>query len=145
MEHRSRRTIWAGHETRMGEMRNAYDILVGIPEGKRPLGRPRHRCEDNTRTEFTKIGWEGVDWIHLARDRDQWRALVNTVMKLKVNLLTRGVTISFSRRTLLYEVSYSVRQSPETVHVLVRVQVSKPAMLFYNFDVMYVLKFVMSV
>jgi len=58
---------------RMGEMRNAYNILVRKPEGKRPLGRPRHRGEDNIIMNLRNIRWEGVDWIHLAQDRDQWR------------------------------------------------------------------------
>jgi hypothetical protein len=65
----------------MGEERNAYRILVGKPEGKRPLGRPRRRWVDNIRME---IGWDGADWVDLAQDRDQWRALVNTVMNLRV-------------------------------------------------------------
>jgi hypothetical protein len=73
-----------GCVARMGDMRNAYRILVGKPEGKRPFGRSRHRCEDNIRKDLKEIGWEGVEWMHLARDRDQWRALVNTVMKLRV-------------------------------------------------------------
>jgi hypothetical protein len=68
----------------MGEIRNEYKILVGKPEGKRPLGRPRRRWEDNIRMDLGEIGWEGVDWIHLAQDRDQWRALVNTVMNFQV-------------------------------------------------------------
>jgi hypothetical protein len=62
---------WAGQATRMEEMSNAYKNLVGKPEGKRPLGRPMHRCEDNIRMDFREIGWECVDWIHLARDRYQ--------------------------------------------------------------------------
>jgi hypothetical protein len=65
----------------MGKRKNAYRILVGKPEGKRPLGRPRCRWEDNIRIYLREIGWGGMDWIHLAQDRDQWRALVNTVMK----------------------------------------------------------------
>jgi hypothetical protein len=66
----------------MGHKRNAYRILDEIPEGKRPLGRRRRRWEDNIRMDVGAIGWEGVDWIHLAPDRDQWRAVVNTVMNL---------------------------------------------------------------
>jgi hypothetical protein len=65
-------------------MRNSYNILVGKPEGKRPLGRPRRRHEDNIRTNLREIWWEGVDWMHFAEDRDQWWALVNTVMNSRV-------------------------------------------------------------
>jgi hypothetical protein len=68
----------------MGETRNAYRILVGKPEGKRPVGRPRRRWVDNIKMVLREIGWDGVDWIELAQDRDQWRAPVNTVMNLRV-------------------------------------------------------------
>jgi hypothetical protein len=68
----------------MGETRNAYRILVGKPEGKRPLGRPRCRWGDNIKMDLREIGSVGRDWIELAQDRDQWRALVNTVMNLRV-------------------------------------------------------------
>jgi hypothetical protein len=68
----------------MGAKRNAYRILVGKPEGKRPLGRPKRRWVDNIRMDLGEIGWDGVDWADLAQDRDQWRALVNTVMNLRV-------------------------------------------------------------
>jgi hypothetical protein len=81
---KSRRMRWAGHVARMRETRNAYRILVGKPEGKRPLGRPRRRWMDNIKMDLKKIGWDGRDWIELAQDRDQWRALVNTVMNLRV-------------------------------------------------------------
>jgi hypothetical protein len=67
-----------------GEKRNAYRILVGTMEGKRPLGRPRRRWEDNIRMDLREIGWGGMDWINLAQDRNQWRALVNTVMNPRV-------------------------------------------------------------
>jgi hypothetical protein len=81
---KSRRMRWTGNVARMGETRNAYRILVGKPEGKRPLGRPRRRWVDNVQIDLGEIGWDGVDWIELAQDRDQWRAPVNTVMKLRV-------------------------------------------------------------
>jgi hypothetical protein len=68
----------------MGETRNAYRILVGKPEGKRPLGRPRRRWVDNIIMDLGEIGWDGRDWIELAQDRDQWRTLLNTVMNLRV-------------------------------------------------------------
>jgi hypothetical protein len=68
----------------IGEKRNAYRILVGKPEGKRPLERPRRRWEDNIKMDFRERGSGGMDWIHLAQDRDQWRALVDTVMNLWV-------------------------------------------------------------
>jgi hypothetical protein len=77
---------WAGHVARVGAKRNAYMILVGEPERKRPLGRPRRRLVDNIKMDFIEIGWGGMDWIDLPQDRDQWRALMNTVMKLLVPL-----------------------------------------------------------
>jgi hypothetical protein len=81
---KSRRMRWAGYVTRMWEKRNAYRILVGDPEGKRPLGIPRRRWVDDIKMNFREIGWDGMDWIELAQDRDQWKALVNVVMKLRV-------------------------------------------------------------
>jgi hypothetical protein len=68
----------------MGAKKNAYRILVGKPEGKRPLGRPRGRWVDNIKMDVGEIGWGGMDWIDLAQDTDQWRALVSTVMNLRV-------------------------------------------------------------
>jgi hypothetical protein len=67
-----------------GEKRNAYRILMVKPEGKRQLGRPRRRWEDDIKIDVREIGWGGMDWIDLVQDRDQWRALVNTVMNLRV-------------------------------------------------------------
>ena len=63
----------------MGERRGVFRVLVGKPEGKRPLGRPGRRCKDNIKMELKVVGCEGVDWIELAQDRDRWRALVNAV------------------------------------------------------------------
>jgi hypothetical protein len=80
---KARRRRWAGHVARMGEVRGAY-ILVVRPEGRRPLGRPRRRWEDNIKMDLREIGFGDVDWIHLAQDRDRWRTLVNTVMNLRV-------------------------------------------------------------
>jgi hypothetical protein len=68
----------------MGETRNEYRILVGKPEGKIQLGRPRRKWVDNIKIYLTEIGWDGMDWIDLAQNRDQWRALVNTVINLRV-------------------------------------------------------------
>jgi hypothetical protein len=81
---KSRRMRWAGHVACMGEKRNVYRILVGKTEGKRPLGRPRRRWEDNIKMDLREIGRGGIDWIDLAQDRDLWWALVNTVMNLRV-------------------------------------------------------------
>ena len=81
---KSRRMRWAGHVARMGEARGAYRILVGKPEGKRPLGRPRRRWVDNIRMDLQEMGCGHVDWIGLAQDRDGWRKLVNAVMNLRV-------------------------------------------------------------
>jgi hypothetical protein len=96
----------------MGEMRNIYVVLAGKTEGKRILGRPRRRWEDNIGVDLGEIVWEHVDWFHVAQDRDHWRALVNTVMNFWLpqkagNYLTSSATVSFSRRTLLYEISYN--------------------------------------
>jgi hypothetical protein len=81
---KSRRMRWTGHVARMGEKRNAYKILVGKPEGKRPLGRPRRRWVDNIKMDLREIGCDDMDWIDLAQDRERWRALVNTVMNIRV-------------------------------------------------------------
>jgi hypothetical protein len=72
------------HVTRKREKRNAYRLLVGKPERKRPIGRPRHRWEDNITMDLGEVGWGDVDWIGLAKDRNRWRALVDSVLNLRV-------------------------------------------------------------
>jgi hypothetical protein len=80
---KSRRMRWAGHVARMGEKRDAYRILLGRPEGRRPLGRPRRRWEGNIKMDLKK--WDGgMDWIELAQHRDRWPAVGNAVMNLRV-------------------------------------------------------------
>jgi hypothetical protein len=81
---KSRRMRWAGHVARMGKERNAYRLLAGKPEGKRPLERPRRRWVDDIEMDPLEIGWGDVDWIGLAQDMDKWRVLVNAVMNLRV-------------------------------------------------------------
>jgi hypothetical protein len=81
---KSRRMRWAGNVARMGETRNAYRILVGKPEGKWPLGRPRRRWVHDIKMNLREIGWDGIDWIELAQDMDKWRTDVNTVMNIRV-------------------------------------------------------------
>jgi hypothetical protein len=81
---KSRRMRWGGHITCTREMRNTYNILVGKPERKRPFKRPRHRLEDNIIMDLREIRWGGLDFIHLAQDRDLWWAVMNIVMNLQV-------------------------------------------------------------
>ncbi|KAJ4445523.1 hypothetical protein ANN_12203 [Periplaneta americana] len=81
---KSRRLRWAGHVACMGESRNAYRVLVGRPEGNRPLGRSRRRWEGNIKMDLREVGYDDRDWINLAQDRDQWRAYVRAAMNLRV-------------------------------------------------------------
>jgi hypothetical protein len=95
----------------MREKRNTYRLLVGKPEGKRPLGRPRCRWVVNIRMDLGEVGWGGVDWIGLTKDRNRWRALVNSVLNLRVPLnagkLSSGQTSSgLSSSVQLHGVSY---------------------------------------
>jgi hypothetical protein len=94
---KSRRTRWAGHVARMGERRNVYRVLVGKPEGRKPLGRSRRRWKDGFRMDLVEIGWGGGGWRHLAQDRDWWRALVKAVMNLRV--LSPRVTLLVTLNT----------------------------------------------
>ena len=81
---KSRRMRWVGHVALMGERRGVYRVLMGKPEGKKPLGIPRRRWEDNIKMDLQEVGCGGVDWIELAEDRDRWRALLTAVLKLRV-------------------------------------------------------------
>ena len=80
---KSRRMRWAGYLALVRERRGSYRVLVGNPEGNRPLGRPRRRWVDNIKMDLEEVGCEGMDWIELAQNRDTWRALVNAVMNLR--------------------------------------------------------------
>ena len=81
---KSRRMGWVGHVVRMGEGRGVHRVLVGKPEGRRPLGIPRHRWEDNIKTDLQEVGGGFGDWMELVQDRDRWRALVSTVINFRV-------------------------------------------------------------
>ena len=81
---KSIRMRWVGHVARMGEERVVHRFLVGKPEGKRPFGRPRRRWEDNLKMDLLEVGGGSGDWMELAQDRDRWRAIVSTVMNLRV-------------------------------------------------------------
>ena len=88
---KSRRMRWAGHVARMGEERRVYRVLVGKPEEKRPLGRPRRRWVVNIRMDLQEVGCGYMDWIGLAQDRDRWRTLVSAVMNLEFREM-RGIS-----------------------------------------------------
>ena len=88
---KSRIMRWAGHVAHMGEGRGVHRVLVGKPEGKRPLGRPRRRWEDNIKMELQEMGGSCGDWMEMAQDRDRWRALVSTVRNLRVPKM-RGIS-----------------------------------------------------
>jgi hypothetical protein len=81
---KARRMRWAGHVAFMEEKRGVYRVLVGKPEGKRPVGRPRRRWEDNIKMDPQEVMWRGMEWIDLVQDRDRWRAVVNAVMNIWV-------------------------------------------------------------
>jgi hypothetical protein len=91
---KARRMRWAGHVARMGQNRNAYRLL-GKPEGRMPLGRPRRRWVDNVRMDLGEVGWGDVDWIGLPQDRDRWRAFVGFLFVLLLD--PEGVGINFVR------------------------------------------------
>jgi hypothetical protein len=84
---KSRRVRWEEHVARKGKIRNLYKPMVRKPKGKRPCRRPGHRWDDNIKIDLKKVGWEGMDWIHLPQDSDQWRVLRNTVMNFKFHNL----------------------------------------------------------
>jgi hypothetical protein len=111
---------WAGHVAHMGEKRKVYKVLVGKPEGKRPLGRPRRRWEDGIIMDLREIRLGGVDWIRLAQDRDRWRAVVSTVMNLRV-LAPRSYITPV---TLLYYFIYP--------HIYFQVNVHQNILKYYS-------------
>jgi hypothetical protein len=94
-----RRLRWTGHVAHVGEMKNAYKILVGEPQGKISLAKPRRRWECNIKMGLSNIGWGDVDWFLSSLDSNQWRYLVNMV-----------VTVNFSRRTLVHEVNFNLQK-----------------------------------
>jgi len=101
---------WAGHVARMGVERGVYRVLVGKPEGRRPMRRPRRRWVDNIRMDLQEVRCEFMGWIGLPQDRDRWRTLVSAVMNLRVpcnagNFMTSCKPVSFSRRTLHHGLS----------------------------------------
>jgi PAS domain-containing protein len=105
---KSKRMRWAGHVARMGE-RDVYRVLVGKPEGKRPLVRPRRRWENNIKMDLQEVGCGGKEWFELAQNMNRWRALLNAVMNFRVpynagNFVTSCKPVSFSRRNLLHGV-----------------------------------------
>jgi hypothetical protein len=102
----------AGHVARMGEERKVYTILVGNPEGKRPLGRPMRRWEDEIRKDLRETGCKGVDWIRLALDRDRWQAVVSAVMNLRV-LVPRSYLVFGN---IIHRVTEAVRTSATSAY-----------------------------
>ncbi|KAJ4449913.1 hypothetical protein ANN_01320 [Periplaneta americana] len=102
------------HVAHMGESRNAYRVLVGRPEGKRPLGRPRRRWEDNIKMDLREVGYDDRDWINLAQDRDQWRAYVRAAMNLRDN--TEGFELNGLHQLLVYADDVNVLgKNPQTI------------------------------
>ena len=102
----SRRLRLTGYVARTGDRKGAYRVLMRKPERRRPLGRSRHRSEDNIKIDVREVGWEGMDWIDLAQNRDRWRALVNAAMNLWVPQYSGNfLTVSFSAGPLPHGVS----------------------------------------
>ena len=102
---KSRRMRWAGHVARMGQGRGLYRVLVGKPEGKWPLGRPRRRWEDNIKMDLQEVGGGCGDWMELAQDRDRWRVMNLRVPKMRGISWLAAEPVCFSRRTPLHGVS----------------------------------------
>ena len=120
------------------QWRGVHRVLVGRPEGKRPLGRPRRRWGDNIKMDLQEVGGGCEDWLELAQDRDRWRALVNTVMNLRVPKM-RGISwlaakpVSFSRRTLLHGVSKYISSSSTRNYLPMKMEQSVPKRRHINF------------
>ncbi|KAJ4432232.1 hypothetical protein ANN_20848 [Periplaneta americana] len=109
---KSRRLRWARHVARMGESRNAYRVVVGRPEGKRPLGRPRRRWEDNIKMDLREVGYDDRDWINLAQDRDQWRAYVREAINLRFRHPVGEIELSAA---FCYELQASGKSRPQRI------------------------------
>ncbi|KAJ4442563.1 hypothetical protein ANN_04150 [Periplaneta americana] len=111
---KSRRLRWAGHVALMGESRNAYRVLVGRPEGKRPSGRPRCRREDNIKMDLREVGYDGRDWINIAQDSDQRRAYVRAAMNLR--LANRETSIHVCDLMTSYDINIHSQHHPPAFH-----------------------------
>ncbi|KAJ4443554.1 hypothetical protein ANN_05227 [Periplaneta americana] len=116
---KSRRLRWAGPVARMGESRNAYRGLLGRPEGKRPLGRPRRRWEDNIKMDLREVGYDDREWINLAQDRDQWRACVRMAMNLRLSFAQRNVLpLHISTLSIFFGKISSSHKPSDAIHAV---------------------------
>jgi hypothetical protein len=116
--HKLRRMRWVGHVAHKGERRGVYRVLVGKSGGKRPLGRPRCRWEDNINMDLQEVGCGGMDWIELAQDRDRWGALVNVVMNQPPNSLYALGSVPSQFTVCTWQCTFSVHCMHLAVYLL---------------------------